>query len=81
MADRGSQVDVCEWSMHMRFMIKFDIFPSILSAMAQNPTPELYLSLLSGQYSDMLHISMEQCHNNVGPHISGKLFFKDPDLD
>jgi hypothetical protein len=60
-----------------KLLIEFDI-PSILSAMAQNPMPELYLSLLSGRYSDVSHISTEQHHNNIGPHISGNPFCKDP---
>jgi hypothetical protein len=47
--------------------------------MAQKPTPELYLSLLSGRYSDVSHISTEQRHNNVGSRISGHPFPNDPE--
>jgi hypothetical protein len=49
------------------------------SAMAQNQAPELYLSLLSGRYGDVSHISTEQRRNNVVPHISGYPFPNDPD--
>jgi hypothetical protein len=42
--------------------------------MAQNPTPELYLSLLSGQDG----ISTEQHHNDVGSRISDHPFPNDP---
>ena len=48
-------------------------------AMAKNPTPELYLSLLSGRYSDVSHISTEQRHNDVGSRLSGHPFPNDPD--
>jgi hypothetical protein len=44
--------------------------------MAQNTTPELYLSLLSGRYGDVSHISTEQRHNDVG---SRHPFPNDPD--
>jgi hypothetical protein len=43
-------------------------------AMAQNPAPELYLSLLSGRYSNVSYISAEQRHNDVGCRLSGHPF-------
>ena len=43
--------------------------------MVQNPTPELYLSLLSGRYGDVSHILIEQRHDDVGSHP----FPNDPD--
>jgi hypothetical protein len=47
--------------------------------MHQDPTPELYLSLLSGCPSNVSHLSMEQRYNNIGSHLSGHPFLKDPD--
>ena len=41
--------------------------------MPQNSSPELYLSLLSGRYSDESHISTEPRHNDIGSRISGHL--------
>jgi hypothetical protein len=46
---------------------------------SQNPAPELYLSLLSGWYSDVSPISTEQRHNDVGSHLSGHPFPNNPD--
>jgi len=49
--------------------------------MAQNPTPELYLWLLSGQpeYDRVLGISPEGCNNSFGSHLSGHPFPNDLD--
>jgi hypothetical protein len=47
--------------------------------MAQNPSPELYLSLLSGRYGDVSRISTEKHHNDIGSRISGHPFPNDPD--
>lgn len=46
---------------------------------SQNTTPELYLSLLSGQHGDVSHLSTEQRHNDVGSRLSGHPFPKDSD--
>src|SRR6202044_3566076 len=47
--------------------------------MAQNPPPELYLSLLSGWYGDGSLISTEQRHNDVGSRLSSHPLPNDPD--
>lgn len=46
--------------------------------MAQK-SPELYLSLLSGRYGDVSHLSAEGRDNDAGSHIHAGPFRKDPD--
>jgi len=64
-------------------LIEFDdplrLQPFSRIAMAQNPLPELYLSLLSGRYGDVSHISTEKRRNDIGSRISGHPFPNDPD--
>jgi len=49
--------------------------------MAQNIVPQLYLSLLSGRYGDVAHLSAEHRYNEVGSRLSASdhPFRKDPD--
>ena len=48
--------------------------------MAQNPTPELYLWLLSGSQHDRVsRISLEERNNSLGSRLSGRPFPNDPD--
>ena len=52
---------------------------SSLTIMVQNPTPEFYLSLLSGRYGDLSHLSTEERHNDVGSCLSSHPFPDDPE--
>lgn len=47
--------------------------------MAQKPTPELHLSLLSGRYGTVSRLSAEERNNNVETRLADHPFLKDPD--
>ena len=48
--------------------------------MAEKISPEFYLSLLSGRYGNVSHLSSENRDNKVGSHLPVPKFPKDPDL-
>jgi len=47
--------------------------------MAEKISPELYLSLLSGRYGEVSHLSSENSDNKVGSCLQVPQFRKDPD--